>query len=41
MTQYVIDSERRNWAEDWLLTIYDDVLNEIFEREVPDKKKEI
>jgi len=38
MTQYVIKAEREDVLEEWILTIYDDVLDEIFERRVEDKK---
>ena len=38
MTQYVIKAERENLLDKWVLIIYEDILDEVFEREVEDKK---
>ena len=38
MTQHIIKAERQEYTDSWILTIYDDNLEEVFEREVKDKK---
>ena len=39
MTQHIIKAERVDFSERWILTVYDDFLDEVFERDVEDKKE--
>jgi len=39
MTKYVLKAVRKMLDDGWVLTMYDDILNEVFYRTVLDKEK--